>query len=125
MMTLALAASQCACTVIHGDATKGTYTFAGLGSDAKEYTQSASGVTAGSIDNSTSFRDVTKTVRWGLVAAATQGIASDLAGAYKSVTAAKEATKAAGIRSAADVEKAKIAADVTKSTFEPAATPTP
>lgn len=101
------------CTVVSGNA-KGSYTYASLGGDQKEIVQSSTGWGAAEVKNSTAFQDVAKTVRWGLVAAATQGIASDAFGAWKGVTAAREATKTASIRSAADVSKARLAADVTK-----------
>lgn len=106
-----------ACTIAHGDASKGTYTYATVGGDAKGLAQTASGITAESLDTSTAFREINKTGRFAIGAAAASGIASDLAGSWKSVTnaktsasaskaAASEATKQAGIT--AEVEKLRI-----------------
>ena len=98
------------CTVIHGDATKGTYTFASLGGDAKGYAQTAAGVTAETLDNSTSFREGNKTLRQAIWASALEGTVNSIAGAVKSTTNAKTAAGLEATKSADAVKTAEIQA---------------
>lgn len=108
------------CTVISGDASTGKYSYASVGGNVTNYAQTSSGVTAAAIDNASGFRELNKSARFGIGAAAVVGIAKDLSASYTATTNAKtaagvnkaagaEATKQAGI--AADVSKAKIAAE--------------
>ena len=98
------------CTVAHGDATKGTYFYATVGGDAKKLEQTATGITAGSLDTSNSFREINKTGRAVITAAAATAAARDMAGSWKSVTNTRTkteaATKQAGI--GAELEKVRI-----------------
>ena len=48
---------------MHGNASKGTYLLATVGGDVKDYAQTAGGVTVASMDNSSSFRSASDTVR--------------------------------------------------------------
>jgi len=103
-----------ACTIISGNATTGSYSYASVGGNATNYAQTPSGVTAGSIDNAAGFRELNKTARLGIGAAAAVGIAKDLSSAWSST---KNAETAAGVSKAAGAEATKqagIAADVTK-----------
>ena len=115
LLTFLLAAVlSISCTVVNGNRNTAAYTYASVGGDARGIAQTPDGYTAEALTTSDSFREGTKALRWAIVAAATQGIASDLSGAWRSVAKAKEATKATSIRSAADVEKAKLATDLQK-----------
>lgn len=118
------------CTVISGNATTGQYSYASVGGNVSNYAQTSSGVTAANIDNADGFRELNKSARFGIGAAAVVGIAKDLSASYASTTNAKtaagvskasgvEATKQAGI--AADVSKAKIAAEAAAAEAAPAA----
>lgn len=89
-----------ACTVIHGDKLKGTYTYAALGGDAKQYAQTSEGVAATDINNSESFRKAANIAHSVIWASAVKGIANSLSGAWKSTANAK---------TAANLEKAKSA----------------
>ena len=108
-----------ACTVAHGDMTKGTYLYATVGGDAKGLAQTSSGITAESLENSTSFREINKTGRFAIGAAAASAIARDIAGSWKSVTNTKTAATVSNTAATEATKQAGIAADVTKSTFVP------
>jgi len=115
-----------ACSVMHGDASKGTYLAMGMGTNFKGIAQTAAGYTAEEIDNATSFREATKTVRTALWAAAAKDIASSLSGAYQSTQNAKTAADVSKSATAAEVEKAAIEASTAEAALEAApTTPTP
>lgn len=115
-----LAQAQISCTVIHGDAGKGTYTYASLGGNAKDYAQTSGGVTASSIDNSTSFQEGTKTIRNIVYAQVLGSVTKAGLTAWQNT---KNATTAAGVqnaKTAAGVEEARISAETTKALAAPA-----
>jgi hypothetical protein len=108
------------CTVIHGNASEGTYTYASLGGDASDYAQTATGVTASKLDNSTSFREGNSTLRQAVWAGALKSVASTASKAWsgvkkseqvtaRAVDANANATRQAAI--AAKTEQARIAAE--------------
>jgi len=103
-----------ACTVVQGDVTKGTYKLATVGGDLRGYAQSASGVTAETVDNSTSFREGNKTIRFGIGAAVASGIAKDLAGAFTNTRNAKTAAEVSKASGSEATKQAAIAADLKK-----------
>lgn len=121
ILSLMMALTLSNCTVMHGDASKGTYLLAAVGSDIKGYAQTATGATTEVIQNSPAFQELNKSVRFGLGAAALTNISSSGFGAWKSVnatkaktsianTAAKESTKQAQIGATAATKQAEIAA---------------
>lgn len=94
-----------ACTVIHGDKLKGTYTYASVGGDAKQYAQTSEGVAAADINNSESFRKAANIAHSVIWASAFKSIANAAAGAVKSISNAKTA---AGLEKAKSADSVKI-----------------
>lgn len=109
LIPIILAVATASCTVIHGDATKGTYTYASVGGDVEQYAQTPGGVTAGRIDNSKSFDRLNRTATNYLWANALENIVGSASNAWKSTQNAK---------TAAGVEKAKSADAVKTSEIE-------
>lgn len=112
---------QPACTVIHGDETEGSYTYASLGGDAKELVQNAHGVSVASVDNSTSFRAATDAAKKAVYAWQAAAAVKSLASTWGKVTNAKtvagvsktqatEATKQTQIQADAATRQAEISA---------------
>jgi hypothetical protein len=108
------------CTVIHGNASEGTYTYASLGGDASDYAQTATGVTASKLDNSSSFREGNSTLRQAVWAGALKSVASTAGKAWsgvkksEQVTARTVDTNATTVKTtaiAAETEQARIAAE--------------
>lgn len=81
------------------------------------------------VNNADSFRDGANAVKTVATAAiVTGGLVDGLgiaAGAFKSVTAAKEATKVAGIKAAQSTETAKISAQTAEAALKASTTTTP
>lgn len=94
-----------ACTVIHGDKEKGTYLYAALGGDAKQYAQTSEGVVAESVTNSESFRKATNIAHSIIWASALKSVANAAAGAVKSISNTKTA---AGVTKAQSADAVKI-----------------
>lgn len=112
---LSTALLACAsCTVISGKGSSGSYTYATLGGDVSGYTQSASGITAESVTTSSSFRELNKSARFGLGAAAVASVAKDLSSAWSSSGASGDALSASQSANQAATAQAKIAADLEK-----------
>ena len=110
------------CTVISGNASKGTYSLATVGGDLKDYAQTAQGATVASVDNSTSFRHASDTVRRMVYAtiagsvlkngiAGWQSVTNTKTGAEVTKQAATEATKQTTINAQAATEQARISAE--------------
>lgn len=102
------------CTVIHGNAQAGTYTLATVGGDVTGYAQTAEGVTAEKLDNSTSFREGNSTLRQAVWAGAAKSVANGLSKAWSGVAKSKEVTARAATAESAATERAAIAAEVEK-----------
>jgi len=113
------------CSVMHGDATKGTYLAVGMGTDFKGIAQTPGGYTAEEINNSTSFREANKSVRTVIWASAAKDIANSLSGAWQSTQNAKTAADVSKAATAADVEKAAIEASTAEAALEAAPITTP
>lgn len=118
-----------ACTVVHTDATKGTSTLASLGGDMSDYAGTPNGATFTRMDNSNSFREVNKSLRFGLGAAAAANVAKSGISAWQSTANTKTAADVSKHAATQTTKQAAIQADVTKSTFVPpeetVATPAP
>lgn len=99
------------CTVIHGNAQAGTYTLATLGGDVTGYAQTADGVTAEKMDNSTSFREGNSTLRQAVWAGAAKSVANGISKAWSGVAKSKEVTARAVDANATTVKTTAIAAE--------------
>lgn len=102
------------CTVISGKGSSGSYTYATLGGDVSGYTQSASGITAEAVTTSASFREINKSARFGLGAAAVASVAKDLSSAWSTTSASKDTLGASQAANQAATNQARIAADLEK-----------
>ncbi len=99
------------CVNVHGDASKGTYTMSALGTDLKGYAQTAQGVAADSIDNSTSFRSFSDTVRKMVYAQMAAGTLKNMAAAYKSIANTKTTAEVAKVKAVEVTKRTAISAD--------------
>jgi len=108
------------CSVMHGDATKGTYLAVGMGTNFRGIAQTPAGYTAEEIDNATSFREANKSVRTVIWASAAKDIANSLSGAWQSTQNAKTAADVSKAATAAEVEKAAIEASTAEAALEAA-----
>lgn len=112
------------CTVIHGNQSAGTYTYASLGGDAREYAQTPGGVTAAGLDNSTSFRDASSTVRRVVYAQVAGSVVKAGLNAWKATDNAKTAAGLEKAKSADAVKTAEIQAKTEETAIlNPAAQP--
>ena len=80
-----------ACTIVHTDANKGTSTLASLGGDMSDYAGTPNGATFTRMDNSSSFRELNKSIRFGLGVAAAANVAKSGLDAWKSTSNTKTA----------------------------------
>lgn len=108
-----------ACTVITGDAARGTYSYASLGGKTTGYAQTPNGVTAAGIDGTESFREINQTARGWIYADAAASVLSTGIAAWKATDLAATRAGTEAARIAGRAEAASIAADVTKATFTP------
>lgn len=109
------------CTVVHTDATKGTSTLASLGGDMADYAGTPNGATFTRMENSTSFREINKSIRFGLGVAAAADVARSGLEAWKANTSTKAAADVTKHAATQTTKQAAIQADVTKATFVPEA----
>jgi predicted secreted protein len=101
-----------ACTVIHGDQSKGTYTLATLGGDVSEMAQTPGGYTVAKVDNGTAFRETSSALKNYIWAGALKSVANTAGNTFKSVTRTKEATKTVGLQERGLTDRTGIAAEV-------------
>jgi hypothetical protein len=102
------------CTVVHGDANKGTYTLATVGGDLNDMAQTSQGYTVASMDNSKSFKEASGAIKAYVWAGALKSVAGTAGKAWTKTTSAKEVTKRTGIKETGLTERTQIAADVEK-----------
>lgn len=114
-----------ACTIVHTDANKGTSTLASLGGDMSDYAGTPNGATFTRMENSGSFRELNKSIRFGLGVAAAANVAKSGLDAWKSTANTKTAADVSKHAATQGTKQAAIEADVTKATFVPLETPLP
>lgn len=113
-LTLLLIASLPACTVVHGDRAKGTYTLATVGGDIAEMAQTSEGYTVATLDNSKSFKEASGAIKAYVWAGALKSVANTAGKAWTGVTKTKEATARTGLAEKGLTDRAGIAAEVEK-----------
>ena len=111
LTAILLTAFATSCTVVHGDQTKGTYTLATVGGDVKDYAQTAAGVTVASLDNSTSFRSASDTIRKMVYAQIAGGVLKNVSNSWRSVANTKTAADVSKVKAVEGTKQASIAAD--------------
>ena len=114
-----------ACTIVHTDANKGTSTLASLGGDMSDYAGTPNGATFTRMDNSSSFRELNKSIRFGLGVAAAANVAKSGLDAWKSTSNTKTAADVSKNAASQATKQAAIQAEVTKATFVPPEAPLP
>lgn len=113
------------CTSIQTNRANGTTSLNSLGGNIQGYMATPEGASVAGVDNSTSFREVTNTIKTGLWLAGAAEIARSISDAYN----ASQATKAAAsvTKNAANqaTKRAAIEADKAIKTFVPPETVPP
>lgn len=104
---------SCSCTVVHGDANKGTYTLATLGGDLTEMAQTPQGYTVSNMDNSKSFKEASSALKNYVWSGAFKSVASTAGKAWSGVEESKQVTARTditqkGLTDRAGIEAAKV-----------------
>lgn len=113
------------CTSIQTNRINGTSSLVSVGGNIQGYVATPEGAAVNSVDNATSFREVTSVVRTGLWLAAASRIADSISSSYTATQNSKTAADLAKHASTQTTKRAAIEADKAIKTFVPPEAPLP
>ena len=113
------------CTSIQTNRNNGTTSLNSLGGNIQGYAATPEGAAVAGVDNSTSFREVTNTIKTGLWLAGAAEIAKSISDAYKTSQATKAAADVSKNAANQVTKQAAIEADKAIKTFVPPEAPLP